>query len=326
MRALVFIEVQGAAPTQASLGVLSHAAELADDAAAVVIGPGARAMAEAASMHGATRVHVADSPELSAPLPQPRVDVIASIVREFAYDSVLLAASGLSCDIAGGLAHRLDAGVNWDLIDLELQDGTLIGKRLALQDSVLVDVGWREEPRIAIFRPGAFKPVERPTEASVVEASVPLAQWSLLTKIVDQTHEVIDVPSIEHASILVSGGRGVGGPAGFEVLQGLASELGGVVSASLPTVEIGWYGWDGLVGQSGKTVQPKLYLACGISGAIQHKMGMQNSGTIVAINKDPDAPIFGFCDVAVVGDLFEIVPHLTELLRDRRGDHDGEAT
>ena len=316
MRPLVFVETQGGEATQASLGILSHAACLADEAAAVVCGPGAAAAA--AARYGAMRVYVADSPELPTPLPQPIVDVLAAVAKSGSFETILLAASAIGCDVAGGLANRLDAGLNWDLIDLELRDGMPIGKRLALQDSVLVDVGWLGEPRVALFRPGALKPIERVGEAIVEEIRVEFEEWSLLAEIVGQTDEESDGVSIENADILVAGGRGLGGKEGFDVLRELAAELGGEVAASLPTVEIGWYSWDGLVGQSGKTVQPKLYLACGISGAIQHKMGMESSAMIVAINKDPAAPIFGFCDVAVVGDLHEVVPRLTELLRLRR--------
>jgi electron transfer flavoprotein alpha subunit len=323
MRALVFVETFDREPTQASLGVLSHAALLTGEAAAVVCGAGAELAVEAVARHGATRVYVADLPELTAPLPQPWVDALAALVDSVGFDTVMLAASGLACDVAGGLANRLQAGVNWDLIDLELRDGASVGKRLALQDSVLVEVGWLGKPCIAVFRPGALKPVDREEEAELKAVAVEPQDWSLLARRVGQTHEQADSPSIDSAEILVAGGRGVGGKEGFALLRELADELGGGVSASLPAVEIGWYPSEGLVGQSGKVVQPKLYLACGISGAVQHKIGMENSATIIAINKDPAAPIFDFCDVAVVGDLFEVVPKLTELLRARRDARSG---
>lgn len=318
MRPLVFVETPGGEPTQASLGVLSRAAALGGEASALVCGPGAAGTAETLAAHGASRVHVAEAVELAGSLHQPIADVLAGLVGRDGFDTVMLAASGLACDLAGALANRLGAGLNWDLIDLELRDGVPVGTRLALQDSVRVEVGWHGAPRIALFRPGALRPARRDAEAPVETVDVEPQPWSCLARLVGQTQEQADVPSIENAEILVSGGRGVGGPDGFALLGELAGELGGVVSASLPAVEIGWYPREGLVGQSGKIVQPKLYLACGISGAVQHKLGMENSATIVAVNQDPAAPIFDFCDVAVVGDLFEIVPRLTALLRARR--------
>ncbi len=317
MRALVFVEHQDGEPTQASLGVLSRAARLADETAALVCGERAGEVAGRLGAFGAARVLSAEHPALASELPQPRVDVLARLVREEGFDTVLFAASALACDVAGGLADRLEAGLNWDLIDLEVRGGRLVGKRLALQDSVLVDVGWKGEPRLAVLRPGSAKPVAGDGRAAVEAVPVHLEEWSLRATVAERTHERPEGPSIEGADVIVAGGRGLGAKEGFAVLEELASALRGAVAASLPAVEIGWYPYDRLVGLSGKTVQPKLYVACGISGAIQHKMGMESSGTIVAINKDPSAAIFDFCDLAVVGDLYEIVPRLTELLRGR---------
>ena len=184
---------------------------------------------------------------------------------------------------------------------------------------VMVDVGWKGSPRLGLVRAGAFDPVESGgTVAVEVEAfEAPSSDFSTLAALIGQTVEASSGPSIEDADIIVAGGRGLGSPEAFSLLEKLAAALGGAVAATRAVVDAGWYPYSTQVGQTGKTVSPKLYIACGISGAIQHKVGMQGSGLIVAINKDPNAPIFDFCDIGVVGDLHQIVPKLTELARAR---------
>jgi electron transfer flavoprotein alpha subunit len=262
-------------------------------------------------------VHVADDAALEAPLPQPRVDVLAKLVQDNGYDTVLFGQSVLAADVASGLAARLDAGLNWDLVDLVERDGTLVGKRPALQDSVYADVGWKSQPRIALFRSGTFDPSESGGTAQVEDVSVDLQDFSSAATMVEQAHAESEGPSIEEADVIVAGGRGLGGPEGFKLVEELAQALGGAVGATRAVVDAGWYPYSTQVGQTGKTVAPKLYVAVGISGAIQHKVGMQGSGTIVAINKDANAPIFEFADLGVVGDLNVIVPKLTELVKQR---------
>ncbi|HLB04285.1 MAG TPA: electron transfer flavoprotein subunit alpha/FixB family protein, partial [Gaiellaceae bacterium] len=251
--------------------------------------------------------------------PQPRVDVLARLVAERGFDTVLFGASVLAADVAAGLAARLGAGLNWDLTDLELRDGQLVGKRPALGDSVIADVGWKETPRLALMRSGAFEPLETGGEAEVERVAVEIEEWSRRAVMLEQAHEESEGPSIEEADVIVAGGRGLGKPENFALVEELAKALGGAVAATRAVVDAGWYPYSTQVGQTGKVVAPKLYIACGISGAIQHKVGMQGSSTIVAVNKDPNAPIFEYCDFGVVGDLHEIVPKLTELVRQRRG-------
>jgi electron transfer flavoprotein alpha subunit len=316
---LVFLEHHDGELQKGSLGVLAKAASLGDDVTGVVLGWGVAELAPQAGKFGAKRVLVADDPALEAPLPQPRVDALAQIVRDHGFDTVLFAGSVLAADTAAGLAARLDAGLNWDLTDIAREDGRLVGKRPALEDTVYVDVGWRGEPRLALFRSGAFDPAESGGEAEVEEVSVSLEDFSQAAKMLEQAHEERSGPSIEDAEIIVAGGRGLGAPEGFKLCEELAEALGGAVAATRAVVDAGWYPYAAQVGQTGRSVSPKLYVACGISGAIQHKVGMQSSGTIVAINKDPNAPIFEFSDLGVVGDLHEIVPKLTELVRARRG-------
>ena len=315
MTILVFLEHHGDELQKGSLSVLAKAASLGD-ADAVLVGGGVTALAAEAGTYGAKKVHVADDASLDPPLPQPRVDVIAKVVADGGYDAVLFANSVLAADIAAGLAARLDAGLNWDLVDLT---SDFVGKRPALQDSVLVDVGWKSSPRVGLFRAGSFDAVPTGGGAPQVEnVAFELEEHSRAAKIVDQQLEESSGPSIEDAEIVVGGGRGLGAPENFSLAEELARVLGGAVGATRAVVDAGWYPYSAQIGQTGKTVSPKLYVALGISGAIQHKVGMQSSNVIVAINKDPNAPIFEFSDLGVVGDVHEIVPKLTELLQQRR--------
>jgi electron transfer flavoprotein alpha subunit len=316
---LVFLEHHDGELQKGPLGVLTKAASLGDsEVAGIVAGSGVGELAAQAGKHGAHKVWVADDPALAAPLPQPRVDVLATAVREGGYDTVLFAASVLAADVAAGLAARLEAGLNWDLVDLERRDGTVVGTRPALGDSVYVEVGWKGDPRIGMIRSGTFEPAESGGEPEIVQVGVELEDFSTRATMLEQAHEEQSGPSIEDADIVVAGGRGLGGPENFSLVEDLAKALGGAVAATRAVVDAGWYPYASQVGQTGKTVSPKLYIAVGISGAIQHKVGMQSSGTIVAINKDGNAPIFEFADLGVVGDLHEIVPKLTELVKQRR--------
>jgi electron transfer flavoprotein alpha subunit len=318
VKLLVFLEHHEGRLQKDSLGVLSRAASLGEEVEAVVLGFRVADLAAEAGRYGAWRVHLADDELLAAPLPQPRVDALEHLLRERGYDTVLFAASVLSADVAAALAARLGAGLNWDLTDLVLEDGRLVGKRPALGDSVYVDVGWTAEPRLALIRSGTFDPAETGGTAEVERFEPRLQDFSLAARMVEQAHEESEGPSIEDADVIVAGGRGLGGPENFALVEELAKALGGAVAATRAVVDAGWYPYAAQVGQTGKTVSPKLYIACGISGAIQHKVGMQSSGVIVAINKDPNAPIFEYADLGVVGDLHQILPKLTELVRARR--------
>jgi electron transfer flavoprotein alpha subunit len=309
-KTLVFLEHHDGSVQKGALGVLAKATSVGD-AHGVVVGSGVRDVAEGIG----TTVWVADDERLSAPLPQPRVDVLAKLVRDEGYDTVLFAQSVLAADVAAGLAARLGAGLNWGLVDF---DGTQ-GRAPQLQDTVVVDVGWSSPVRIGVFRAGALDPEVLGGSNEIRDAAVELEDFSLLAEMVEQAHAEQQGPSIEDADVIVAGGRGLGEPANFALAEELAKALGGAVAATRAVVDAGWYPYSAQVGQTGKTVSPKLYVALGISGAIQHKVGMQGSNVIVAINKDANAPIFEFADLGVVGDLHAIVPKLTELVRARRG-------
>jgi electron transfer flavoprotein alpha subunit len=323
MKALVFIEHSGGEIVRGSLGLLSKAASLGAGPVGAVIagGPEVVDLAPVVGRFGAATVHVAQDEVLDPPLPQPRVDVIEHLAQAFGYDTFLLSNSVLASDIAAGLAARLDAGLNWDLVDITVDGANLKGKRLAFQDGVLVEVGWRGDRRVGLFRPGSFDPEETGgSPAEVQKVSVEFQPHSVAARVAERRMQGRqEGPSVEDAEVVVAGGMGLGSAGNFALAEDLAGALGGVVGATRAAVYAGWYPREAQIGQTGKTVAPKLYLALGISGAIQHKVGMQSSKVIVSINKDPTAPIFECSDLAVVGDVHAIVPQLTALLRDRRG-------
>jgi electron transfer flavoprotein alpha subunit len=322
MSTLVFLEHHENTLTKGSLGVLGKAHLLGNgDVAAVLMGgQPLKEIASEAGKFGAATVYIAEDPALDAPLPQPRVDVLHQVIRAGSYDTILFSNSVLAADVAAGLAARLDAGLNWDLLDIVESNGRLIGKRPALQDSVVVDVGWRSEQRIALFRTGSFDPVPvAASEPRVEYISAQFEQHSLGVSLVGQQARADEGASIEDAEIIVAGGMGLGAAEHFSLAEELATVLGGVVGATRAAVYAGWYPYSAQIGQTGKTVSPRLYIALGISGAVQHKVGMQNSKVIVAINKDPRAPIFDFSDLSVVGDVHAIIPTLMDLLRQRNG-------
>ena len=277
-------------------------------------------LAAEAGAFGASTVFVADDARLGTPLPQPRVDVLAGLVRDGGFDTVLLAQSVLAADIAAALAIRLERGPQLGSRRPRARKTESSSARgPALADSRLgrrgVELGrsvWR------CSGTGAFDPVEGGGTAEVRDVVFTLEEHSLLAELVEPAVDEASGPSIEDADVVVAGGRGLGAPEGFALVEELAAALGGAVGATRAVVDAGWYPYSAQVGQTGKTVSPKLYVALGISGAIQHKVGMQGSGTIVAINKDPNAPIFDYADLGVVGDLNQIVPKLAELVRQRK--------
>ena len=321
MSLLVFLEQQQGALSPGSLGVLTKAAALSDEVAAVLVGDEQVAtLVSEAGRYGAATVFTAIDPH-PLPLPGPRIDVLAEVARTRGFDSVLFSNSVLAADVAAGLAARLEAGINWDLVDLELRDGAPVGKQPMLQDSVLAEVGWRSPQRIVLFRAGSLEAVPSATarEPAVETIGVEFAEHTLAARITNRTLRVDEGPSLADADVIVAGGIGLGSAEAFSLAEELAAALDGAVGATRAAVYKGWYPASAQIGQTGKTVSPKLYVALGISGAVQHKVGMQSSKTIVAINKDPHAPIFEFSDLAVVGDVHTVVPGLVELLRERAG-------
>ena len=306
-----------------SLGAVSEGArvarELGGECAAVAVGGDdlSDELCATLGVYGASRVYRARAPE---GLAQPVVDVMAKVIAEGAYRYVLFGGGLLGFEIGAGLTARLGAGVTMEVTDLVVRDGRLVAVRPILQDTAVVEKRYVGEPGIVIGRLNAFGPSQSGDGASaeVVDVAVELSPWSTKARMVRRGEQRGAEVRIEDADVLVAGGRGLGRAEGFELCEELARALGGAVAATRAVVDAGWYSYSAQIGQTGKTVAPKLYLAAGISGAIQHKVGMQSSDNIVAINKDPNAPIFEYSDLGVVGDLNKILPKLTEALKARK--------
>jgi electron transfer flavoprotein alpha subunit len=305
-----------------SLGAISEAAKLAgeigEQAAVVVVGDVADDACQGLGAYGAAKVYRAKS----APegLAQPIVDVMAKVIQDNGFSYALFGGGLLGFEVGAGLTARLNAGVTMEVTEVKVQDGKLVAERPILQDSEIADVGYVDEPGIIIGRLNAFDVQERDGgSAELEDVDVELSEWSTKATMVERGEQRGEDVNIEDADILVGGGRGLGKAEDFSLCEQLAESLGGAVAATRAVVDAGWYPYAAQIGQTGKTVAPKLYLAAGISGAIQHKVGMQSSENILAINKDPNAPIFEFCDLGIVGDLHKIVPKLTEALKAKKG-------
>ena len=305
-----------------SLGAVSEGARLASELGtechAIAVGEGiSDDLASGLGGYGATKVFRVEGPE---GLAQPVVDAMAKVAQDNDHDYLLFGGGLLGFEIGAGLAARLDAGVVMEVTEIAVQDGKLVAKRPILKDSKVADVHYRSKVGVIIGRLNAFEATESGGGAATVEdVDVEFAPHSLKATMVERGEQRGADVNIEDADILVAGGRGLGNAEGFEALEQLAGALGGAVAATRAVVDAGWYPYAAQIGQTGKTVAPKLYLAAGISGAIQHKVGMQASENIVAINKDSNAPIFEFSDLGVVGDLNKIVPKLTEAVKAKKG-------
>ncbi len=301
-----------------SLGAVSEAAKLAGaiggEAAAVVVGDVSDEACQSLGAYGASKVYRARS--VPEGLAQPIVDVMAKVIQDNGHSYVLFGGGLLGFEIGAGLTARLGAGVTMEVTEVRAQDGKLVAIRPILQDSAIAEVEYVGEPGIIIGRLNAFDEVERDGgSAEVQDVDVELSPWSTKATMIQRGEQRGEEVNIEDADVLVAGGRGLGKAENFDLCHQLADAFGGAVAATRAVVDAGWFPYSAQIGQTGKTVAPKLYIAAGISGAIQHKVGMQSSENIVAINKDPNAPIFEFCDLGIVGDLHKIVPKLTEAVK-----------
>ena len=305
-----------------SLGAISEASKLAGEiggeASAIIVGENFSDDAIGTlGAHGAAKVYKVNGPEGVA---QPAVDAIAKVAADNGINYALFGGGLLGLEIGAGLAARLGWGITAEATGIKVDGGKLVVERPILQDSAIVDVGYTGDGGVIVGRLNAFEPNGSVGAAGAVEeVSVDFNDYSLRVELVNRGEQRGADINIEDADILVAGGRGLGEAANFSLADDLAASMGGAVAATRAVVDAGWFPYAGQIGQTGKTVAPKLYLALGISGAIQHKVGMQNSENIVAINKDPNAPIFEFSDLGVVGDLHKIAPKLSEAIKAKKG-------
>ncbi|URM92283.1 electron transfer flavoprotein subunit alpha/FixB family protein [Streptomyces sp. MRC013] len=316
---LVHVDHADGAVRKPTLELLTLARRLGEPVA-VALGPGAEATAATLAEHGATRVLTADAAEFAEYLVVPKVDALQAAYEAVSPAAVLVPSSAEGKEIAARLAVRIGSGLITDAIDLEAGDEGPVATQSAFAAAFTTRSRVSKGTPVITVKPNSA-PVEAAPAAGAVETlAVSFSEKATGTRVISRTpRESTGRPELTEAAIVVSGGRGVNGAENFALIEGLADSLGAAVGASRAAVDAGWYPHTSQVGQTGKSVSPQLYVAAGISGAIQHRAGMQTSKTIVAINKDPEAPIFDLVDYGVVGDLFEVVPQLTEEIKSRKG-------
>ncbi|HEX3615682.1 MAG TPA: electron transfer flavoprotein subunit alpha/FixB family protein [Solirubrobacteraceae bacterium] len=321
---LVYVLHYEGAFNKNSLGAISEgaarAAEIGGACDAVVVGGAdlSDELCKTLGSYGARRVFRAEGPE---GLAQPVVDVLDKVIAEHGHRYAIFGGGLLGFEIGAGLAARRQAGVTMEVTAVRADGSELVAERPILGDSKISVSRYRGDLGIIIGRINAFELRESgAADAEVVNVAIEYSPFSRQAEMVTRGEQRGADVDIEGADILVAGGRGLGKAEGFELAESLAAAFGGnsAVAATRAVVDAGWYPYAAQIGQTGKTVSPKLYLAAGISGAIQHKVGMQSSENIVAINKDANAPIFEFSDLGIVGDLNKILPKLTEAIKAKK--------
>ncbi|MEU7066789.1 electron transfer flavoprotein subunit alpha/FixB family protein [Streptomyces sp. NPDC046161] len=316
---LVYVDHVDGAVRKPTLELLTLARRIGEPVA-VALGAGAENTAAVLAEHGAVKVLTADAPEFAEYLVVPKVDALQAAYEAVSPAAVLVPSSAEGKEVAARLAVRIGSGIITDATDLEAGDEGPVATQSAFAASFTTKSRVSKGTPVITVKPNSA-PVEAAPAAGTVEAlAVTFGALATGTKVVSRTpRESTGRPELTEAAIVVSGGRGVNGAENFHLIEDLADSLGAAVGASRAAVDAGWYPHTNQVGQTGKSVSPQLYIASGISGAIQHRAGMQTSKTIVAINKDAEAPIFDLVDYGVVGDLFTVVPQLTDEIKARKG-------
>jgi electron transfer flavoprotein alpha subunit len=315
---LVLAEHDGADVKKVTVELVTFACRFGEPSV-VWIGPGAEEGRARLAEFGAERVYVADDPALSDYVVAPVASLLAQLVAEKSPALVLIAGTGEGKEVAGRLAVKIDSGVLTDAVDLVPgpDGGAPVAEQSVFGGATVVHSRVKRGTPIVAMRPNAVSPQANSGMAEIIPVS--LADAPSGAKIEERVvAERGDRPELTEASIVVSGGRGTGSAEGFGIIEQLADALGAAVGASRAVTDAGWYPHQFQVGQTGKTVSPQLYMAIGISGAIQHRAGMQTSKTIIAVNKDPEAPIFELADFGVVGDLFKVLPQLIDEVGKRK--------
>ena len=318
---VVFVEQEEGAIRRIGLEMCTRGADIAKElgvpSAAVVLGKGAPKAAELLKGTPIDAIHVGEDTPVDVHLSDPAVDAVDALLQQVGASIALFPQSNLGRDVAARIGVRRGAGVITDATDVAVKDGAVSVQSPKFGGSVMSTIGFKSsEYGVVTCRANSFIARQEPGKGEIHQLAAPSGQYR--AKVEEKVAQEAGKLGVEEASIVVSGGRGLGGPEHFDIIEGLADALGGAVGASRAAVDAGWIPHKHQVGQTGKTISPQLYIAVGISGAIQHKVGMRSSGTIVAINKDANAPIFEFADLGVVGDLFQIVPELTKLVKERR--------
>ncbi len=302
----------------AALELLTKARALEDDIGAVALGPGAMGAARTLGEHGAVRVFASDDERLAEPTSRVAAHTFATLVAAHSPDLVLFPSSYRGRDVAGRLQAITGSTLMANAVDLPSTDRA---RAEILGGTTIVDVDLGgPAPRLVLMRPRSFEPSAVGGSAEVVDVEVVEPTGFVPTRVLNRIDAVADGPGLEDARVVLAGGRGLGGPDGFRLLEELAGAIGGTsIGASRAAVDAGWVPYAMQIGQTGATVKPEVYLAAGISGALQHAVGMKGSRRIVAITKDPEAPILKMADLGVVGDLFQVLPALVEEVRRRTG-------
>jgi len=302
-----------------TLEMLTKAAELGT-AEAVLLGPAPDNAVATLAEYGARKVYRSSDAVFADYLTSPSVDAVAALIEKHKPAVMLFASSYGGRDVAAALSARFDCGAIADVGDFVLKDGSVEATIPALggsyqNTSTLVSPG----TKLLLVRPKSFEPAQRPQTPEVEEVPAPANAEAKRVRVTQRVTVKPEGPQLEGSNVVVSGGRGLKAPEHFDMLKQLAELLGGAVGATRAVVDAGWVPYSMQVGQTGKTVKPNIYIACGISGAVQHLAGMKASKTIISINKDPEAPIFKFSDLGIVGDVFKVLPQLIEELKKRKG-------
>ena len=314
---LVYGEMAEGKLATVSLELMAKARELGD-VYAVVLGSGAKNAAATLGKHGAKAVHVNEDQAFDEYLAEPATDAVVSLVEKEKPDLVLFAFTSDSREVAGRVAARLGSGLISNASDVTAAGGSFVAKVPYFGGAKVASMKANGKPAIVLVRPKSFEASETGGTAEVKQLDVTVAAESKRAHIVERVAEASEKVKLEDARVVVSGGRGLGGPQNFPMLEDLANALGGAVGASRAVVDAGWVPYSMQVGQTGKSVRPGVYIAVGISGAMQHTVGMKTSKVIIAINKDAEAPIMKMADLGVVGDALKIVPALTAAVKAKK--------
>ncbi len=314
----VYAELNQGKLQTTALELMAKARELGD-VEAVALGSGAKAAAATLGKHGAKIVHVNEDKAFDDFVAEPATDALAALHKANAPDLILFAFTSDSRDVAGRLAARLDVGLISNAGDVVAKDGGFVAKVPYFGGAKMASMRANKKPAIVLIRPKSFEASEMGGTAEIKEVAVAIDAGSKRAHITERVVEASEKVKLEDAKVVISGGRGMGGPDNFPLLEALAGALGGAVGASRAVVDAGWVPYSMQVGQTGKSVRPGVYIAVGISGAMQHTVGMKASKIIIAINKDAEAPIMKMADLGVVGDALKIVPALTAAVKAKKG-------